>query len=51
MDVSFVRLQVLQTLLGVLGRDFVTEDVIRDVKKIQEELFPAAEAEESEVPF
>ncbi len=35
----FYTLEVFKAVLGTLGRDFVTEDVIRDTKKIVEQLF------------
>lgn len=38
-DNTWLRMDILRTLLATLGRDFVTEDVIRDVKKIERELF------------
>jgi len=34
-----IRMQLLRMILGTLGNDFVTEDVIRDVLKFEEKLF------------
>lgn len=46
MDRDLYRLEVLRMLIVALGRDFVTEDLIRDTKKIADELFDNLATEE-----
>jgi hypothetical protein len=43
MNKDNLTFSVFATLLNTLGRDFVTEDVIRDTKKVVAELFPDAD--------
>lgn len=47
---DIIRMDILRLLLNTLGRDFVMEYVIRDVKKIEDELFPVG-PEPDDVPF
>jgi hypothetical protein len=49
MNDDYLTFEIFKVLLQTFGRDFVTEDLIRDVQKIQKELFPPRASDD--VPF